>query len=55
MDPMLVTVSALENALSVAQLLMTLGGIMVSNPNENEQTALAMQENLIKAVQDQNV
>jgi chaperonin GroEL len=54
MDPMLVTVSALENALSVAQLLMTLGGIMVSNPNENEQTALAMQENLIKAVQEQS-
>lgn len=54
MDPTKVTLSALSNALSVAQLLMTLGGVMVPFYSEGEATALAMQDAVLKSVQGGN-
>jgi len=49
-DPAKVTLSALENSLSVAQLLMTLGGVVAINISEGEQQVRAMQEGLVKAI-----
>jgi chaperonin GroEL len=55
MDPAKVTLSALENALSVAQLLMTLGGAIVVERTEGEQQVRAMQEGLLKAIEGENM
>lgn len=52
MDPVKVTLSALDNALSVAQLLMTLGGVMVAEISEGEAQAMAMQDAVLKAVNE---
>ena len=49
-DPAKVTLSALENSLSVAQLLMTLGGVVAISFSEGEQQVKAMQEGLVKAI-----
>lgn len=49
-DPAKVTLSALENSLSVAQLLMTLGGVIAMNVSEGEMQVKAMQEGLVKAI-----
>lgn len=49
-DPAKVTLSALENSLSVAQLLMTLGGVVAMSFSEGEQQVKAMQEGLVKAI-----
>lgn len=49
-DPAKVTISALENSLSVAQLLMTLGGVVAISFSEGEQQVKAMQEGLVKAI-----
>lgn len=49
-DPAAVTISALENALSVAQLLMTLGGVVAISMSDGEAQAKAMTEHLAKAV-----
>jgi chaperonin GroEL len=51
MDPTKVTLSALEAALSVAQLLMTLGGITVNQVSDGEKQIQVMQEGLIRAAQ----
>jgi chaperonin GroEL len=53
MDPTRVTLSALENALSVAQLLMTLGGAIVLERTENVEQVKAMQEGLMKAIESE--
>jgi len=52
MDPTKVTLSAFENALSVAQLLMTLGGLIVVEQDEGEKQVKSMQEGLLKAVSE---
>jgi chaperonin GroEL len=49
-DPAKVTISALENALSVAQLLMTLGGVVAVGISEGEEQVKRMQEGLVKAI-----
>jgi chaperonin GroEL len=49
-DPAKVSLSALENSLSVAQLLMTLGGVVSMSFSEGEQQVKAMQEGLVKAI-----
>jgi chaperonin GroEL len=53
MDPTKVTISALENALSVAQLLMTLGGAIVIQKTDGEHQVKAMQEGLLKAIESE--
>jgi chaperonin GroEL len=50
LDPAKVTLTALENALSVAQLLMTLGGLVALSHTEGEQQVKAMQEGLMRAI-----
>lgn len=50
LDPAKVTLTALENALSVAQLLMTLGGLVALSHSEGEQQVKAMQEGLMRAI-----
>jgi chaperonin GroEL len=55
LDPAKVTLSALENALSVAQLLMTLGGVMVGVVSDGERSALAMQEAMAKSLQSEGM
>lgn len=50
LDPAKVTITALENALSVAQLLMTLGGLVALSHTEGEQQVKAMQEGLMRAM-----
>jgi len=52
MDPAKVTIAAVENALSVATLLMTLGGVIVENRSETEQQVKTMQEGLMQAVNE---
>jgi chaperonin GroEL len=52
MDPTKVTLSAVENALSVAQLLMTLGGAIVIKQTPEVAQVRAMQQGMIKAIQD---
>lgn len=49
-DPAKVTITALENALSVAQLLMTLGGLIVEESSEGAENIRSMQEGLLKAM-----
>ena len=49
-DPAKVELSALENSLSVAQLLMTLGGVVAHAFSSEEQSIQAMQNGLIKAI-----
>ena len=51
MDPTKVTLSAVENALSVAQLLMTLGGAIVHQKDESQEQVKQMQEGLMKAIE----
>lgn len=51
MDPAKVTLSALENALSVAQLLMTLGGAIVNRRDETKEQVKQMQEGLMQAIE----
>lgn len=51
MDPAKVTLSALENALSVAQLLMTLGGVIALEQNEETEKIKQMQEGVLKAIE----
>lgn len=53
MDPTKVALSALENALSVAQLLMTLGGAIVLENSEGREQVMAMQEGLLKAINEE--
>lgn len=50
LDPAKVTVTALENALSVAQLLMTLGGLIVEESTEESEKIKTMQNGLLKAI-----
>lgn len=45
-DPTKVTITALQNALSVAQLLMTTGGAIVRSSTEGEQQIKAIQETI---------
>lgn len=52
MDPAKVALSVVENALSVATLLMTLGGVIVENRSEAEQQVKTMQEGLMQAVNE---
>ncbi len=52
MDPTKVTISALENALSVAQLLMTLGGAIVEKSDEGTEQVKAIQSGLAKVIED---
>ena len=49
-DPTAVTINALRNALSVAQLLMTTGGAIARNVSAKEQEARAMSEGFMKAM-----
>jgi len=49
-DPAKVTLSALSNSLSVAQTLMTTGGAIARTLNDGEHQARAMQEAMLKAV-----
>jgi chaperonin GroEL len=51
MDPLKVTLGACENALSVAQMLMTLGGAVSETPNEGEAQVKALQSGLMKAME----
>jgi chaperonin GroEL len=51
MDPKKVTLSAVENALSVAQLLMTLGGAIVPKSTEGEDQVKQIQQGLMKAME----
>jgi chaperonin GroEL len=51
MDPTKVTLSALENALSVAQLLMTLGGVIVPKSNDGQEQVKQIQQGLMKAME----
>jgi len=53
LDPAKVTITALENALSVAQLLMTLGGLIVEESNEDAEKIQSMQDGLMKAINQQ--
>lgn len=55
MDPTKVTLAALENALSVSQLLMTLGGAIVIQKTEGGEQVKAMQEGLLKAMQEETM
>jgi chaperonin GroEL len=55
MDPAKVTLTALENALSVAQLLMTLGGVIVEERTADADSIRAMQEGILRAVNGDNV
>jgi chaperonin GroEL len=52
-DPAKVTISALENALSVAQLLMSCGGLVVCETSEAQEQVKAMQQGMMKAIQDE--
>jgi chaperonin GroEL len=52
MDPAKVAITAIENALSVATLLMTLGGVIVENRSEAEQQVKTMQEGLMQAANE---
>lgn len=53
MDPTKVTLAAIENALSVAQLLMTLGGAIVIQKTEGQEQVQAMQQGLMKAIESE--
>jgi chaperonin GroEL len=53
MDPLKVTLGALENAISVAQMLITLGGAVSDNPTESETQVKALQNGIMKAVEGQ--
>jgi chaperonin GroEL len=53
LDPAKVTLSALENALSVAQLLMTLGGVIGTEFTEDEQRIKMMQDGILKRVEEE--
>lgn len=53
LDPARVTLSALENALSVAQLLMTLGGVIGTEFSEDEQRIKMMQDGILKRVEEE--
>lgn len=50
LDPVKVTLTALENALSVAQLLMTLGGLIAVSNSEEENKIKMMQQGMIRAM-----
>ena len=50
LDPAKVTLTALENALSVAQLLMTLGGLVAVSNNEEAEKIRAMQKGMLQAM-----
>jgi chaperonin GroEL len=52
MDPAKVTMTALDNSLSVAQMLMTLGGVIAVSNTEEAEKIRAMQEGIIKASQE---
>ncbi len=49
-DPAKVTITALQNALSVAQLLMTCGGAISRQPSEGESQIREMQKGLMQAM-----
>jgi chaperonin GroEL len=51
MDPLKVTLGAMENALSVAQMLMTLGGAVSDSPTEGEAQVKALQAGMQKAME----
>lgn len=51
-DPAKVAVSALENAISVAQLLMTLGGLIVVEQSKGSEDVKAMQDSLSKMMEN---
>jgi chaperonin GroEL len=53
MDPTKVSLTALENALSVAQLLMTLGGVVAFSSNEDEQRIQQMQNAMVRAMKQE--
>lgn len=53
LDPAKVTLSALENALSVAQLLMTLGGVIGTEFTDEEQRIKMMQDGILKRVEEE--
>ena len=50
LDPVKVTLTALETSLSAAQLLMTLGGIVVNQVSEGEEQVTSMQNGILKAM-----
>lgn len=50
LDPVKVTITALENALSVSQLLMTLGGLIVDESTEEVEKIKQMQQGLLSAI-----
>ena len=52
LDPAKVTITALENAISVAQLIMTIGGIAAITNNEEEAKIRAMQQGMLAAMQN---
>jgi chaperonin GroEL len=49
-DPTKVTINALQNALSVAQLLMTCGGAIARGQSDGEEQIKQMQQGLLKAM-----
>lgn len=53
LDPARVTLSALENALSVAQLLMTLGGVIGTEFTDEEHRIKMMQDGILKRVEEE--
>lgn len=55
MDPTKVTIAAVENALSVAQLLMTLGGAIVPRSSESQDQVKQIQQGLMKAMEGEMV
>lgn len=52
-DPAKVTISALENALSVAQIVMTCGGLVVCETTEAQDQVKAMQQGMLRAIQEE--
>ena len=51
MDPLKVTLTALDNAISVAQLLITCGGVISIEDNEELQKIRQMQDGMLKAIE----
>jgi chaperonin GroEL (HSP60 family) len=51
MDPAKVTLKALENALSVAQLLMTCGGVVANKVDPESERIQQMQDGMLKAIE----